>query len=40
MNARENIVESLKLEAVLFPEKEKEIAFLLKRLVVNDCGKS
>lgn len=40
MNAREIIVESLKLEAVLFPEKEKEIAFLLKRITVEGCGKS
>jgi hypothetical protein len=32
MNVREKIIDALKLEAVLFPEKEEEILFLLKRL--------
>jgi len=35
MNASEKIVESLKLEAVLFPEKERDINFLLRRVATN-----
>lgn len=32
MSAREKIIEALKTEAALYPEKEKQIEFLLRRL--------